>query len=282
MDRGQRGISVIEALGHLAVWAGWYAVGCVVMVCGVLGEPLRWRPLCIALVVTIGTYMLDRVGGWTRLPDRGDLAAVPRRVRFLRQRMPRVRSIATGLLVVGLVLALSEGWQVAVLVPAAVIGMLVYGHAPKRARLKDCLFIKNAVVAASLTGFSLVLVATRGGTYGIRAWTIVGVVLFFHVLAGAMLCDVDDREADARHGTKTFPNTIGDRWTWWMADVLVGVAGVLLLAGQEAGWVGGDHLVWLATLPLVGVVLLHITQPAAVRELVDVVFPVAVLFAMVL
>lgn len=281
MDHAQRRISVIEAMSHLAVWAGCYAVGCVVLVFGILGEPLRWRPLVIALVVTIGTYMLDRVGGWSRRPDRGDLASVPRRVRFLRQQMPRVRSVAICLLVLGVVLALDEGWQVAVLVPAAVLGMLVYGHVPKTVRLKDRLFIKNAAVAASLTGFSLVLVATRGASRDLWAWAIVAGVLFLHVLAGAMLCDVDDRQADARHGTRTFPNTIGERWTRWMADGLVVAAGGLLLVSHSAGWVRGDHAVLLATLPVAGVLLLHITRPAAVRELVDVIFPVAVALAMV-
>jgi hypothetical protein len=281
MDHAQRRISVIEATSHLAVWAGCYAVGCVIMVCGVLGEPIRWRPLLIALVITIGTYMLDRVGGWTRRPDRGDLAAVPRRVRFLRQRMPRIRSIAIGLLGVGFVLGVREGWQVAALVPAAVAGMLVYGHVPKKARLKDRLFIKNAAVAASLTGFSIVLVATHGSAFDLRAWAVVGAVLFLHVLAGAMLCDVDDRVADARHGTRTFPNTIGDQWTWWIADILVVAAGGLLFVSHQVGWVAGTHIVLLASLPVVGVLVLHITRPAAVRELVDVMFPVTVAVAMV-
>jgi hypothetical protein len=124
-----------EALGHLAIWAGLYAVGCVAFVFLATGEPMRGRVIAIAFLVTTGTYLLDRVGPWPAWPDRADVASVPRRVRFLRRRVPRVRSIALGLLVVGLAMAASEGLLVALLVPASVAGLLAYGHGPGPSRI---------------------------------------------------------------------------------------------------------------------------------------------------
>jgi hypothetical protein len=275
-------IPLIEAMGHLAVWAGFYAVGCVLFVCGVVEMPVRWRPLLIAVLVTTGTYLLDRVGGWATMPDRADLASVPRRVRFLRQRMPRPRSVAVGLLVLGLALAASEGWLVTLLVPAAVVGMMVYGHVPRPGRLKDRLLIKNAAVAMSLTGMALVLVSGGSAPIDPLPWCIAGAALFLNVLAGAMLCDLDDRHTDARHGTRTLPNTVGPAWTWGVADMLVVSAGGLVLVGHHQGWIGGPNLTLLAIFPVAAVFVLHLTRPRAVRDLVDLSFPVAVVLAMLI
>jgi 4-hydroxybenzoate polyprenyltransferase len=280
MARAQARITVIEAMGYLAVWAGFYAVGCVLFVCGVLGVPIHWRPLVIAMLITTGTYLLDRIGGWSSMPDRADLASVPRRVRFLRQRMPRPRSVAVGLLVLGLALAVAEGWVVTLMVPGAVVGMMVYGHLPGGRRLKDRLLLKNAAVAASLTGMAIVLVMAGAPPLEPIAWSVAGGLLLLHVLAGAMLCDLDDRQADARHGTRTLPNTLGPGWTWWVADVLVIAAGALVMLSHTQGWIDSPDAMTLAVLPAAAVLLLHLLRPKAVRDLVDLAFPVAVVLAM--
>ncbi|MDP6479816.1 MAG: UbiA family prenyltransferase [Phycisphaerales bacterium] len=282
MPRSPARTSLIEAMGHMAVWAGLYAVGCVLFVFGVLDLPVRWRPLVIAMLVTTGTYLLDRVGGWSAMPDRADLASVPRRVRFLRRRMPRPRSVAVGLLVLGLAFAASEGWLVAVLVPTAVVGMMAYGHLPGAGRLKDRLLLKNAAVAASLTGMAVVLVLAESMPREPLAWFIAAGVLMLHVLAGAMLCDLDDRHSDARHGTRTLPNTLGPACTWWVADGLVVVASGLLLLASDSGWVDSRHAVSLATFPPLVVILLHTLRPRVVRDLVDLGFPLAVTLALLL
>lgn len=280
MARPLARIPVIEAMGHLAVWAGCYAVGCVLFVFGVLDLPIRWRPLVIAMLVTTGTYLLDRLGGWSAMPDRADLASVPRRVRFLRQRMPRPRSVAVGLLVLGLALAASEGWMVAAMVPVAVVGMLVYGHMPGGGGLKRRLLLKNAAVAASLTGMVIVLVLPGEPLQEPLAWFIAAAVLLVHVMAGAMLCDLDDRHTDARRGTRTLPNTVGPAWTWWVADLLVVSAGGLLLLAQHLDWIDTPNAMTLAICPAAAVLILHILRPHAVRDLVDVAFPLAVVLAM--
>jgi hypothetical protein len=280
MARVPARITVIEAVGYLAVWAGLYAVGCVLFVCGVLGVSVQWRPLVIAMLVTTGTYLLDRLGGWSARPDRADLASVPARVRFLRRRMPRPRTVAVGLLVLGLALASTEGWLVVVMVPAAVVGMMVYGHLPHGGRLKDRLLLKNAAVAVSMTGMAVVLVLAAAAPIDPLAWFIAGGLLLLHVLAGAMLCDLDDRKADHRHGTRTLPNAVGPAATWWVADVLVLAAGGLLLLANHRGWVHASSGTGLAVLPLAAVLVLHAWRPAAVRDLVDLAFPLSVVLAM--
>ena len=267
-----------EALGHLAIWAGLYAVGCVAFVFLATGEPMRGRVIAIAFLVTTGTYLLDRVGPWPAWPDRADVASVPRRVRFLRRRVPRVRSIALGLLIVGLAMAASEGLLVALLVPASVAGMLAYGHGPGPSRIKDVLLLKNVAVATSLVALACVLVAANG-SWEAATLALAGGALWLHVLAGAMLCDVDDAAADARRGTRTFPNVLGVAQTWWTAEVLIFAAGLLLVLAAAAGQVAWS-LAWpLAILPIVAMASLHIARPNRIRNLVDLLFPVSVLLA---
>lgn len=267
-----------EALGHLAVWAGLYAVGCVVFVFLAIGEPMRGRVIAIAFLVTTGTYLLDRVGSWPAWPDRADVASVPRRVRFLRRRVPRIRSIALGLLVVGLAMAASEGLLVALLVPASVAGMLAYSHGPGQSRIKDFLLLKNVAVATSLVALACVLVAANS-SWEVSTLALAGGTLWLHVLAGAMLCDVDDAVADARRGTRTIPNVLGEAKTWWAAEVLTFAAGLLLVLAAAGGLLAWS-LAWpLAIFPLVAVVSLHVARPNRVRNLVDLLFPVSVLLA---
>ena len=127
---GPTHVHPIEAMGHLAVWAGCYAVGCV---------------LFVAAVVRHATAH-SRNGGGLSGPRRAPtcstgsasvvdcpIGPMSRRCldefTFLRRRIPGVRAIALALLVAALALVASEGWLAGVTVPAAVCR-----HAPVRIR----------------------------------------------------------------------------------------------------------------------------------------------------
>lgn len=278
---GPTRVHPIEAMGHLAVWAGCYAVGCVLFVAAVCGTELPVQGMVVAFLATTGTYLLDRVGIGPGLPDRADVKSVPRRVHFLRRGIPGVRGIALALLVAAVALVAADGWLVAVIVPAAVVGMLAYGHAPGERRIKDVLLLKNIVVSVSLTAMAIVLAHLDGQTWHTTPTLVAAVAIGLHVLSGAMLCDVDDRHADARQGTSTLPNCLGVGGTWWIADALaIGAGGVVLLAIMS-GWIDQGHLL-LAVLPPLAILLLHVAQPKRVRNLVDISFPVAVAAAVLI
>lgn len=278
---GECRVGVIEALGHLAIWAAMYVVGCAVFAGWLLGSPVGLHTGATIFLITMGTYLLDRVGAWPGLPDRADVVAVPRRVRFLRRVFPGARVLALGVLVVGLVLAAAYGLLVALVVPAAVIGMLVYGHVPGRRRLKDIILVKNLAVALSITALVLVLVLAQGARWSWPALLVTIGAMLLHVLSGAVLCDVDDRHADARRGTRTVPNVLGPGVTWWIADGLSIAGGASILVGAQLGWVTTDRATALAVLPVVATLFLHLARPRHVRNLVDIAFPVAVFLAWV-
>jgi 4-hydroxybenzoate polyprenyltransferase len=278
---------MLDACGHLAVWPGLYAGGCVLFIESLTGGPFRWRPVAIAGFLTTGTYLLDRLGPWPSMPDRADLASTPERVRFLRRRVPHSRVLASAVLLASFALSLAEGVFAAALVPLAVLGMIGYAHPPGAWRLKDRLLLKNAVVAASMTAMAVVLVAFPGwprfgATVQWAPLALAAAALFMHVMAGAMLCDLDDADSDARHGTRTLPNTIGAEKTWWCAEALTAAAGALTLLGVACGLVSPGLGVAIAGLPLAAVILLRAAGPMRTRDLVDVLYPIAVAAALLL
>ncbi len=257
--------------GFLAVWAGLYAVGCVVFLAVAIDRPVGAGPLILAWLLTVGVYLLDRTGPWPALPDRGDLSSVPARVRFLRRRVPYIRWVALVVLVASVALSLGRGLLVLIMVPAAVIGMTVYGHAPRKGRLKDRLFIKNIAVASGFAAMATALVIDPIRVDGTIALCVGA--LWLHVLASAVLCDLDDASSDARHGTRTIPNTFGVPVTWWTAECLTVAAGVLVLVSR------GTAGIPLVVTPWIAVAALHLCRPQRVRDLVDLTFPLAVLCA---
>lgn len=277
--KGTSRSGLIEAAGHLALWAGWYALGCALYLAWLMGLSVSPRTLTTVFLVTVGTYLLDRVGPWPAPPDRADVASVPGRVRFLRRAVPQVRIVAALVLVLGCALAVTDGPLVALVVPAAVVGMLCYSHAPDTRRLKDVIVVKNLTVSVSITALVVVLVCAASSGWSWDRLSVASAALLLNVMAGAMLCDLDDRHADARRGTRTIPNTLGPSASWWIADALVAAAAGIVLIGAHAGMLDATHATALALLPLGIALLLHLARPRRVRNLVDIAFPAAVVCA---
>ena len=73
---------------------------------------------------------------------------------------------------------------------------------------------------------------------GADVWTLgaVAPVLVLRVFADAMRCDIDDVNADQRHGTRTFANTFGVQFAWRGALVLDGVCGTGGIGLGTSGW----------------------------------------------
>jgi 4-hydroxybenzoate polyprenyltransferase len=177
---------------------------------------------------------------------------------------------------VAFVVALPWGPWVAI-VPLSVIGLLAYSKwaLPGR-RIKDRLLLKNAAVAISITALALALAHAGGGA---TAWVLgaVAPVLVFRVFADAMRCDIDDVNADQRHGTRTFANTFGVQAAWRGALVLDGCAALAALALVPV--VGWGISIAVGSVPLIGGIALTVLQPKPSRDLVDALGAVGVLLA---
>ena len=267
--------SLVDAIGHLALWAGCYAAGCVIYVSVAVGVPVDFRTVLIALLAAVGTYLLDRVGPMPGWPDRADVAAVPERVRFLRRRMPMPRVLAAACLMVSWLLAFDLGSIPRLIVPGAVMAMWIYAHVPQRRRPKDVLVVKNLIVAGGLVAMSLVLVAAVS-TASASSLAIAGLALLFVTCSGAMLCDLDDCRGDARRGTLTIPILVGTKLTWWIADALVLMGGAILLGSAAMGVLRWEDVILLAAGPVVLTGTLHAIQPRRVRHAVDILIPLGI------
>jgi hypothetical protein len=276
---------------HAAVWAGLYIAGAVVCLAQVAGldaavpAGMRVRAAVFAFCTAAAVYLLDRAKLRDAWLDPADAQAHPRRYAFVAGHSAWLR----GLLAVLLAAAAWLGWGLVVwgaVVPlVAAVGVLVYAGRPRtsRPRPKDVVLLKNVYVAAGITGFAaLVSVAAAGPGVGLSGvWDIAAahalplavscVFVAVRVFADAVLCDLDDEEADRRFGTGTLPTHLGRvrAWNVALAVRLASAFGLLLMPmvpwPARVGW---------AAVTLVSSLGLRLAAPSTMRDWVDARFAV--------
>jgi len=250
-------------LGDLCVWSGLYGAACVVSAFLITDTPIWWEGTLGAGLATSGVYLVDRIKLRDRDWDPADLAANKRRHTRLRSRKHAARLLALACLTSASVLLWERGRVTGLLPWGGCLGVMLYapGRSPG-ARPKDVPVLKNALVATGMTLLAGVVlrVRTEGPTPGIAfalSW------LWVTVLADALLSDLDDRETDQVHGTRTVP-THGVRLAWGLGAglALLGALGLVLVGHDPAARRLG---VWclLTTLVLWGL------RPGRVRDLID-------------
>lgn len=266
-------------LGHLAIWVGCYVGGCVLLAGLLLHEDIPWRSLAIAIPITIGTYLVDRVRLGTTSIDPSDQMAHAARARVLdRGRLP-VWTLAIAMIALAVFLAARDSLPVLVAVIGAPIGVVIYGHRGFSRRPKDRLHLKNAFVSVSIVSLVVLLEYSAASVGSLVA---VAGFLLLHVFADAMLCDLDDMDADQRFGTSTIPIHLGEKATWSVAFVLNGIAFLWIIL-----FAGFGVCPWLLSLSAGGclfmaTVCVHLLRPHRVKDLVDLKLPVGVLAACLL
>lgn len=268
--------------GHLAVWLGLYFAGAYIALVLILDRPVRFAAALASFCAGVGLYLLDRVKVRDAWLDPADKAAQPGRFAFLLARRRRVRAVAWGLLAVGAVAAMTMEWRNLILPALGIIGIITYSRMrPSGVRPKDVLGLKNLSAGVAVGGLALVLAWQTPGEaapLGAWAWLAGGLVLL--VSADAALCDLDDADADAAHGTSTVTTWLGRNWTWAIAltaHVLAG--GALIVAGAQIGRLREPSL--LASVNLAATVVLCSTRPGSVRDLIDLKLPAVVAIAWV-
>lgn len=261
-------------LGHLAAWVGLYVGGCVALAGLLLHGSVSFLAVAIAIPAAMGTYLIDRARPLPGRVDPADTVAHASRAALMVRSGGLIRVSAVLLLALASALALVISPVAIVVVVGAPVGVLIYSHRGQHTRPKDRLILKNAFVAVSIVTLVLVL---EGHVHQPAAMAVVGGFLLLHVFVDAMLCDIDDRHADARFGTRTIPNTLGVVATWRLAIVMDLMAVVLLVLAA-----------WMTVLPWLPAILLGLTTLSAtvilasfpvarVKDLVDLKLPAAVL-----
>lgn len=281
MNAGRPGpASVVLAAGHLAVWLGLYFAASYVAAVLVLDRRVLSAGVVASFCAGVGLYLLDRVKVRDAWLDPADRVAQPGRFAFLLARRRRVRAVAWSLLAVGAVAAMTIDPRNLVLPVLGVIGIISYSRMrPSGVRPKDVLGLKNLSAGVAIGGLAMVLAWQTPGTAApLAAWVWLAGGLTLLVTADAALCDLDDAEADAAHGTSTVTTWLGRRWTWAIALAAHALAGAGLVAtGLLIDRVREPAL--LAGVNLAATVVLCSTRPGSVRDLIDLKLPAVVAIA---
>ncbi len=245
---------MIERLGHVGVWAGLYVGAAYVFFwqLSAAGAPGSWPNVAAIVSVMLaatGVYAIDRVKIADRFLDPADFTANPVRYAFLSRHTTAVRVAAALLIGVAMVVARSASALLPAVIALAAVGVVLYAPGP-RGRLprpKDLLVLKNLFVAGGVVALAVVATAMIGPisrAHGEAFWEVIrqrlapigdaAVLLLLRVAIDAVLCDIDDTDADTAFGTQTIPVKLGRRRTLTLAIVArLGLA-VLILAISRA------------------------------------------------
>lgn len=273
--------SLFNAASYLAVWVGLYFAAAVVALAQVAGAwpPVEGRrgawgeAIGLAFCVGMGVYLLDRVKLSDRLLDPADAAAHPERAGFVARHARAIRVLIAALAVVGMALGAVISWVLVPLVVAAHAGVMLYGGRARRgrARPKDVLVVKNAYVAAAITGFAAVVVgAAQGWVLAWGAAVFSAGLLFVRVMADSVICDVEDEHADRRFATSTLVTRLGPGAAWNIASaarIAVGLALALIPVGAREASIAWGIVTILSTIAL------RAARPRRLRAWTDLRFP---------
>jgi 4-hydroxybenzoate polyprenyltransferase len=182
----------------------------------------HWLPLlfCAALVI----YNADRLRR-----DPADILNVPARTAASARlrRASAVTLTLAALVLIGLP-ALRREWEILGFVLGGALISLGYSIPILGFRWKDIPFLKSLFAPAIITIaiFTLLFHPPISGAYWattlidvthVRPWTRILLVLapwaFFYLLFNMLLCDLRDREGDARCGIRSIPVVLGEKGT---------------------------------------------------------------------
>ncbi|RMH29854.1 MAG: hypothetical protein D6692_03070 [Planctomycetota bacterium] len=236
--RGSRGVSaagVARIAGHLAVWPGLYAAAVLLLLTWLTNTTVGRSDLALGLgfVFLCGqaAYLLDRVKLSGDRMDPSDRASQPDRHAFLIGIARIARGLAaTELLLASLIGAAMSPWLAPV--PLGVgIGVWLYAGRPAdpaRPRPKDWPTAKALLVAAAHTALATAVIFALAPLAREHVVNLAEacVILSLLVLADAVVCDLDDLEADRTFGTRSVPVEIGVQRSWILAAVTYAGCGI--------------------------------------------------------
>ena len=267
-----------DALGHFAIWAGLYVAGCAACMELLATGVIDWRVIVFAFLLTVSVYLLDRVKFRGTMLDPADAVAHPKRAAFLS----RYATFARGLMLTTGVAAAVLAWMIAplcvLLVPAAHVGVLLYGSVPRRPRVKDVLVLKNVAVAGAVTALAAAIQLLRDGAVEIDVLNAIagaGGFIALHVFADAVLCDIDDADADRKFGTRTIPNIYGETAAWRVVFLINIIAGAWLELAGQLEWVPRAAATIFAVCYTGATLLLWFLREGDIRDAVDLKLPLA-------
>ncbi len=266
-------------LGHMSLYSGCYAAGCVLLVIMALDIPLDWSAVAAAFATTWFIYLLHRIRN-ARTPG----VAWSQRILYYGRNRKLVQVALWGSGATSFVTLLFVQPWACLLIPASICGMLLYSHGSKGKRVRDRFILKNAVVALSMAMFCIVLALLGAGTVpgGDPTLILVLLVLFLVILSDAILCDFADIEIDKQTLTRTMPVQLGYGRAWMVADSIILCSGLVLVFLWWNGTVPGIIGLGIPFLVVSTQFLLRCFKAEQLRHAVDLRLPIAVTVVLLL
>lgn len=253
MNQTSKYSSVNAFLSHFAVWPTLYALGIYVLMSRSLPDhqfPESLIAIAFIALCTHASYLLDRVKVSDDRLDEADAIALPERAQTLSSRAKGLRR----LIIAELLVASIFGFMlhpILLLIPITA-SLAIHSYAgrsatPSRPRLKDLPGCKPFLIATSHVALALIVLWAPHLNQAFFDQALahpLGIIvpslsIWLIVVGDAMLCDIDDLEADRRFGTKSFAVLFGKQRAWIIATSLItiGSAG-LILDTPHTRWVG--------------------------------------------
>ncbi|MCA9303354.1 MAG: UbiA family prenyltransferase [Phycisphaerales bacterium] len=181
---------------------------------------IDWRACLFVGLCAHGCYLLDRVKASDNRLDPADALAQPARFSFLSKHATLLRL----LIVLGFMLNTAVGGWISpwlIPIPPLALGCVFFyaGRPPlaDRPRIKDLPAVKAILIAGAHTALATATtLATIGTLEPIRSpavlipLAIIGTLVF----ADAILCDLDDHDADRAYNTQSIPVLLGRSPAW--------------------------------------------------------------------
>ncbi len=250
-----RSISKLYLIGgYLAIWPTAYALGVFVLSGWTVGHAFpNWESIVYILLCAHSCYLLDRVKIADHRQDPADAIALPERAMLYSRFATPIRV----LLILELLAGTAVGWlifPILMLIPVVALCVVhLYagrGATPSSPRLKDLPAVKAFFIASGHLALSIaVLWANQHDLLtDLHLMSALAIIGTWMIVAGdAILCDIDDHDADMMYSTKSLAVMLGSRSAWISALGFI-TLGSLLISLHQSTMIGVGATLIAATL----------------------------------
>ena len=240
--------------GYLALWPSLYALGVFALTSTLLDiDPPNLASIVYILLCAHSCYLLDRVKIADHRQDPADALALPERAMLFARFAKPIRALIICELIAASItgMIIQPVLGLIPLIALAVVHLYAGRKAtPRSPRLKDLPALKAFFVASGHLALSLAV--TWANTHELfsnlgvfDSLAIIGVWLI--VAGDAVLCDIDDHDADMMYSTKSLAVMLGSRSAWISALGFIAL-GSLLIALNQYAMIGVGAMLIVTTL----------------------------------
>ena len=228
--------------GYLAILPTAYATG-MYLLCTLILDQSRSSVLALWFIILCAhsCYLLDRAKISDHRQDPADALALPERALLFSRHAPALRALILSQLLVGTIIGFFLHPAIA-LIPTVALGVvhLYAGRSatPSNPRLKDLPALKAFVIATGHLSLCIAVIWSQNhqliADMSWQGWLAIAGAWSF-VAGDAVLCDIDDHDADKLYSTQSLAVLFGTRVAWVLALCLLLINPLTLWIAHRAG-----------------------------------------------